>query len=172
MCWIYLRKMTFFLCGLERGVVDNNVLWCWQQLCKGLYDIIAALPDWAELNEFRVITGSVCKQPHVMFETTDRASISRSFFLFQSLHFILSLAHLRSIITRVQEHACARTHTHTPFLCFIPTGVSLGSDVFKGISLLKLIFSSSTYLDFLFHFLLLDRIKRGHEKKRDIDKYF
>lgn len=109
-----------------------------------------------------------------MFATTDTASISRSFFLFQSLHFILSLAHLRSIITRVQEHACTRAHTQTltPFLCFIPTGVGLGSDVFKGISLLKLFFSSSTYLDFLFYFLLLDRIKRGHEKERDIDKYF
>lgn len=102
------EENDFFLCGLEWGVVDNNVLWCWQQLCKGLYDIISALPDWAELNEFHVITGSVCKQPHVMLETTDRASISRSFFFFQSLHFFLSLAHLHSIIMRVQEHACAR----------------------------------------------------------------
>lgn len=60
------------------------------------------------------------------------------------------------------------------FLCFIPVGTGLRSDVFKGVSPLKLFFSSSTYLDFLFHFLLLDKtgIKGGEEKERDVDTYF
>lgn len=111
---VNIFEETYFLCGLEWGVVDNNVLWCWQQLCKGLYDIISALPEWAELNEFHVITGSVCKQPHVMFETT--ASISRSFFLFQSLHFILSRTHLCSILMCVRVHAC--THTFPFYALF------------------------------------------------------
>lgn len=39
------EENDFFLRDLERGVVDNNVRWCWQQLCEGLYDIISALPD-------------------------------------------------------------------------------------------------------------------------------
>ena len=133
------------------GDVDNSVLWYWQQLWQGLYNIISALPDWAELNEFHVITGSVCKQPHVMVQTTAWASISRSFFLFQSLPFIPSLAHLCGI-TRVDGDAYTHTHTHTRtraheqngkhtqlhslvrFLAlsflFIRMGVSLGSDVF------------------------------------------
>ena len=101
---------AIFFVLVRGGDVDNSVLWYWQQLWQGLYNIISALPDWAELNEFHVITGSVCKQPHVMVQTTAWASISRSFFLFQSLPFIPSLAHLCGI-TRVDGDAY--THTHT-----------------------------------------------------------
>lgn len=142
---------AIFFVLVRGGDVDNSVPWYWQQLWQGLYNIISALPDWAELNEFHVITGSVCKQPHVTVQTTAWASISRSFFLFQSLPFIPSLAHLCGI-TRVDGDAYAHTHTHTRagahaqngkhtqlhslvgFLAlsflFIRMGVSLGSDVF------------------------------------------
>lgn len=88
----------------------------------------------------------------------------------------------------------ARAHTHTtgsthitvallfPFLrsgffFFILLGVGLGSDVFKGISLLKLFFSSSPLFRLSICFTLSlpsreDRTERGREKERDIDKYF
>lgn len=91
----------------------------------------------------------------------------------------------------------ARTHAHTHiqlethtllllsyslscaqvFFFFILLGVGLGSDVFKGISLLKLFFSSSPLFRLSICFTLSlpfreDRIERGREKERDIDKYF
>jgi len=153
------------------GYVDIRMLWYWQWLWQGLYNIISALPDWAELNEFHVITGSVCKQPRAIAETTAWASISRSFSLFQSLPFIPSLAHLCSI-NRVDGDSCTHTHTHTHTYTYTHTngniytialshslscsqffslfvGVSLRSDVFKGISFSELFFSSSPYLDIL-----------------------
>lgn len=109
----YKYQTVKCLC-LNQWIACSNIncLQYWQWLWLGLYNIISALPDWAALNEFHVITGSVCKQPHVMVETTAWASISRSFFLFQSLPFIPSLAHLCGI-TRVDGGKEIHSHTYT-----------------------------------------------------------
>lgn len=166
---------AIFFVLVRGGDVDNSVPWYWQQLWQGLYNIISALPDWAELNEFHVITGSVCKQPHVTVQTTAWASISRSFFLFQSLPFIPSLAHLCGI-TRVDGDAYAHTHTHARrgartkwethtaalsrwLSCSQFSLYSYGSEpgvwcFFKGVSFFELFLSSSPYLDFSICFTL------------------
>lgn len=92
---------------VRRGDVDNGVLWRWQRLWQGLYNNISALPDWAELNEFHVITGSVCKQPRVMAEATARASISGSL----SFSFSLSPSFPHSLICMLSP-VCVEAHAY------------------------------------------------------------
>lgn len=119
---MHIFQQYYFFVLVRGGDADKRVLWYWSQWWQGLYNIISALPDWAELNEFHVITGSVCKQPHMTAEAPTQAPISRSFSLFSASPFLSLTCSFawhhhrayRNAHTYLNRHGtCTHTRTHT-----------------------------------------------------------